>query len=65
MVRKATKEDFNEILNIYESARQYMKTTGNPEQWGDELPLASTTAVSYTHLAIPIARAAVSTCDAP
>ncbi len=44
MVRKATKEDFNEILNIYESARQYMKTTGNPEQWGDELPLASTTA---------------------
>lgn len=43
MVRKATMEDLDEILDIYESARQYMKATGNPHQWGDELPLISTT----------------------
>ena len=42
MVRKATREDLDEILNIYKSARQYMKATGNPDQWGDNLPLAST-----------------------
>lgn len=39
MVRKATKNDFFEILKIYESARKYMKDTLNPSQWGR--PLAS------------------------
>lgn len=38
MVRKATKDDFFEILKIYESARKYMKDTLNPSQWGDHWP---------------------------
>ena len=38
MVRKAVKTDLKDILDIYESARIYMKNNGNPNQWGDEWP---------------------------
>ena len=38
MVRKATIKDLQEILDVYESARQYMKDTNNPDQWGDDFP---------------------------
>lgn len=37
-VRVAKIEDWDEILNCYEIARQYMKDTGNPTQWGDNHP---------------------------
>ena len=38
MVRLATMNDMNRILDIYESARAYMKVKGNPTQWGDTYP---------------------------
>ena len=39
MVRLARIEDLQEILKIYAIARQVMKVTGNPDQWGDNRPL--------------------------
>ncbi len=33
-IRLAELSDLNEILSIYESARKFMKTVGNPNQWG-------------------------------
>ncbi len=42
MIRKAGMEDLKEILNVYESARLYMKKSGNPSQWGDSFPPQST-----------------------
>lgn len=33
-----TMEDFPEICAIYARARQFMKETGNPNQWGDSRP---------------------------
>lgn len=38
MVRLATMNDMDRILDIYESARAYMKVKGNPTQWGDSYP---------------------------
>jgi len=38
MVRNATSGDMDAIGEIYEAARQYMKDTGNPTQWGDDYP---------------------------
>ena len=37
-VRKTTIKDFQKILSIYAYARQQMKLTGNPDQWGDDHP---------------------------
>lgn len=37
-VRRSTKEDLPEILNIYEYARTFMKHTGNPNQWINGYP---------------------------
>ena len=37
-VRKATIEDIDTIMNIYASAREFMKKTGNPDQWGSSYP---------------------------
>lgn len=37
-IRKARKEDIESIMGIYESARAYMKESGNPDQWGDSYP---------------------------
>ena len=38
MIRKATPADRPEILEIYSRARQFMRETGNPSQWGDTYP---------------------------
>lgn len=37
-VRLARTEDLPEILSIYESARDFMRGTGNPDQWGTSYP---------------------------
>lgn len=33
MIRKAKKEDFDTILDIYAKAREFMAANGNPDQW--------------------------------
>ena len=38
MIRLAKKEDLNKILEIYKIAREFMKNTDNPNQWGDNYP---------------------------
>ncbi len=38
MIRNATMEDYEAIQNIYEAAREYMRTHGNPSQWGSDNP---------------------------
>ena len=38
MIRKATEDDFDAIMGIYAYAREFMKRTGNPTQWGDTHP---------------------------
>ncbi len=40
-VRKAQVSDLERILEIYSIARQFMKMTGNPRQWGDTSPRQS------------------------
>ncbi len=37
-VRNATLADLASVLEIYARARQFMKDTGNPEQWGSIYP---------------------------
>ena len=37
-IRHSTKEDYSRICEIYSIARDYMKKTGNPTQWGDSEP---------------------------
>ena len=37
-IRKAVPEDFERILEIYACAREVMKNSGNPDQWGDFQP---------------------------
>ena len=38
MIRKAVMEDMEQLKIVYHNARQYMKQTGNPTQWGDTNP---------------------------
>ena len=38
MIRLATKEDLNIILDIYAYARSFMVSTGNPNQWINNYP---------------------------
>ncbi len=38
MIRSANYGELNEILKIYASAREFMKKTGNPTQWGNSYP---------------------------
>ena len=40
-VRKATASDLQSVLAIYERARSYMRSTGNPSQWGSVYPPVS------------------------
>lgn len=42
IIRKAKQDDFDEILRVYESAREYMRQSGNPDQWGNEKPKKET-----------------------
>lgn len=37
-IEKAKLEDLTRILQIYASARKFMKQSGNPRQWGDSFP---------------------------
>ncbi len=37
-IRKANINDLNSILRVYEIAREYMRKTGNPNQWGADKP---------------------------
>ena len=37
-IRTATINDLDEILKIYEHARQFMRETNNPNQWGTTKP---------------------------
>lgn len=41
IIREAEKDDLEEIIKIYEYAREYMAMTGNPFQWGDGYPQKS------------------------
>ena len=38
MFRGATRSDLEQIMQIYARARQAMKDSGNPTQWGDSFP---------------------------
>ena len=38
MIRLATKEDLNIILDIFAYARKFMASTGNPNQWVNNYP---------------------------
>ena len=38
MIRIARTEDLPGILNVFETARQFMRASGNPNQWGDNYP---------------------------
>lgn len=38
IIRPAEPGDLNNILNIYAYAREQMRLTGNPKQWGDSNP---------------------------
>ena len=37
-IRKANEDDISYIMDIYASARSFMKENGNPNQWGDNYP---------------------------
>ncbi len=39
-VRRSTVEDLENIIEIYRRAREFMKNSGNPNQWGDAYPPA-------------------------
>ena len=38
-IEKAKLEDLPRILQIYASARKFMKQSGNPKQWGSAIRL--------------------------
>jgi len=41
-IRKTTKEEIDKIMSIYKFAREFMKETGNPYQWGNNRPAKET-----------------------
>lgn len=38
LIRKTLPEDVDTILNIFDTARQFMHATGNPTQWNANYP---------------------------
>ncbi len=38
MIRQATKNDLQQILGIYASAKKFMHSNGNPNQWNGSYP---------------------------
>lgn len=40
-IRKTQPEDLKRVLELYAIARDFMKKTGNPNQWGDSHPAES------------------------
>ena len=58
IIRKAVQNDIDRCLKIYSDAREYMRKSGNPDQWGTEYP--------YEHLIredVQIGRLYVADCD--
>lgn len=47
LIRKATKKDFNEIENLYNIAKRYMKANNNPSQWKENYPSIETIEEDY------------------
>lgn len=41
-IRKAYPDDFDEVMQIYADAREFMKENGNAQQWGNSYPPAET-----------------------
>lgn len=37
-IRKASAQDLDQIMQIYENAKTFMRENGNKEQWGDGYP---------------------------
>lgn len=37
-IRKASEQDLDQIMQIYEKAKAFMHANGNKEQWGDDYP---------------------------
>jgi len=40
-ITKVTKDELGRIEEIYAHAREFMKASGNPDQWGDSYPPSS------------------------
>lgn len=38
MIRLAQNNDFDQIIEIYQKAREFMRAQGNPTQWGENRP---------------------------
>ena len=38
IIRRAEERDLGSILRVYETAREYMRQSGNPDQWGTDKP---------------------------
>lgn len=38
LIRKTTTEDLPRLLEIFSVAREFMRNTGNPNQWADDYP---------------------------
>ena len=38
IIRRAEERDLASILRVYETAREYMRQSGNPDQWGTDKP---------------------------
>ena len=37
-IRKASAQDLDQIMQIYENAKTFMRENGNKDQWGDDYP---------------------------
>ena len=37
-IRKASAQDLDQIMQIYENAKAFMRENGNKDQWGDDYP---------------------------
>ena len=37
-IRKASVQDLDQIMQIYENAKTFMRENGNKDQWGDDYP---------------------------
>ena len=65
MIEQARAEDLDRLLELYAGARDYMRRSGNPNQWEEGYPSRAileqdlnrgslyVIPVSYTHLTLP------------
>ena len=37
-IRKASMQDLEQIMQIYDHAKKFMRENGNKEQWGEDYP---------------------------